>query len=35
MHVFIVANADGLLCTVSNLIIALVFSELKTNGRIF
>jgi len=35
MQAFIVASADGLLCTVSNLIIALVFSALKTNGRTF
>jgi len=33
MQAFIVSNADGLLCTVSNLIIALVFSALKINGR--
>jgi len=35
MQAFIVANADGLLCTVNNVIIALVFSALKTNGRTF
>jgi len=35
MQAFIVADADGLLCTVSNLIIALIFSVLKINGRTF
>ena len=35
MHAFIVANTDGLLCIMSKLIIALVFSALKTNGRTF